>query len=87
MFYVYILFSESFNRFYIGQTNNIDNRLSRHNAGTEKATKPYIPWVLKWHTTKPNRAEAIILEKKLKNLSKERLLSFIEKYTAGPDES
>ncbi|MCA6435971.1 MAG: GIY-YIG nuclease family protein, partial [Bacteroidetes bacterium] len=27
MFYVYILFTERFNKFYIGQTNSIENRL------------------------------------------------------------
>ncbi len=78
-FYVYILYSQDFDKFYIGQTENINVRIARHNAGTEKATKPYRPWILKWHTEKQNRSEAIQLEKKLKNLSKERLKSFIEK--------
>ncbi len=87
MFYVYILFSSSVDKFYIGQTNDVLDRLKRHNAGSEKYTKTYIPWVLKWSTQKPTRAEAMALEKKLKNLSKKRLLEFIDKYNAGPDES
>ena len=76
---VYILFSPKHNRHYIGQTNNIANRLIRHNAGHEKATAPYSPWELIWYTEKITRAEAMTLERKLKNLSTQRLLRFIQK--------
>ena len=84
-FYVYIIYSPGFDKFYIGQTRNIENRVSRHNAGTEKATKPYCPWEMKWYTIKPSRSEAMKLEMKLKNLSKERIRGFIKKYDAGVD--
>ena len=88
-YFVYILFSPTAHKYYIGQTDNLSNRLERHNAGYEKATKPYIPWQLVWYTTKQSRAEAMQLEKKLKNLSKNRINSFIEKYSgcAGADEA
>jgi len=81
IYFVYILYSVGFDKYYIGQTGNIEDRLERHNSGSEKATKPYKPWMLVWHTLKPSRAEAMELEKKLKNLSKERLKSFIGKYS------
>ena len=77
---VYILFSESHNRHYIGQTMDLNSRIQRHNAGHEKATAPYRPWVILWTTVKDNRAEAMTLEKKLKNLSTKRLIQFITKY-------
>ena len=79
--YVYILYSQAFGKYYIGQTNNINDRLNRHNSGYEKATSPYIPWKLLWFTEKSNREEAMLLEKKLKNLSQKRILQFIEKYS------
>jgi putative endonuclease len=79
-YWVYILFSKEYNKFYIGQTNNIVDRLYRHNSGFEKATKPYLPWELKLSIEKEDRADAMKLEKKLKNLSKSRILQFIEKY-------
>ena len=69
MFYVYILFSNSGNRFYIGQTNNVEARIARHNAKTEAATSPYAPWEKVLVIEKPSRGEAMILEKKLKNLN------------------
>ncbi len=79
-FFVYILYSKTFDKFYIRQTNDVHSRLTRHNSGTEKATHPYRPWELVWFTEKTTRAEAMVLEIKLKNLSKERLKAFIKKY-------
>ena len=78
-YYVYILYSQKLNKFYKGQTNDIEKRLKRHNDGYEKSTKSGIPWILLWNTNKSNRSEAIVLESKLKNLSRVRLLDFMLK--------
>ncbi|MCE2962439.1 MAG: GIY-YIG nuclease family protein [Chitinophagales bacterium] len=80
MYYVYILYSEKHDKYYIGQTNDVKARLERHNNGLENFTSKYIPWILVGFITKPTRAEAVVLEKKLKNLSRERLQIFIAKY-------
>jgi len=80
-FYVYILYTELHDKFYVGQTENLDQRIARHNKGTEKFTAPYRPWVLVCSIKKPSRSEAIILDRKLKNLSKDRIRLFIEKYS------
>ncbi|TNE74805.1 MAG: GIY-YIG nuclease family protein [Bacteroidetes bacterium] len=89
MFFVYILFSETTESFYKGSSNNIQERMKRHNAGYEKYTSKGIPWKLVWFTEKPTRSEAIILEKKLKNIGFQRTVEFILKYqheVPGPDE-
>jgi putative endonuclease len=83
MYFVYILYSESHNRFYIGQTNDLSNRIFRHNSGFEKSTAPYKPWTLVGSIEKPSRSEAMILEKKLKNLNSKDLNAFINKYIVG----
>lgn len=83
MYYVYVLYYSKYNRFYIGQTADISERLHQHNNQYDHATSPYVPWKLVLKLEKPNRSEAIILEKKLKNLNRERLLAFIEKYGNG----
>jgi putative endonuclease len=80
-FFVYILYSGTSGKYYIGQTANLTDRLNRHNNGYEKFTSPYTPWKMIWFTEKSTRGEALILEKKLKNLSRERILKFIEKYS------
>jgi len=87
-FYVYILYSPGSDMFYSGQTDNIQNRLERHNAGYEKFTSSGAPWTLIWLGLKKTRKEALILERKLKNLDRKRLIKFIRKYSeniAGPD--
>jgi putative endonuclease len=87
-YYVYILYSKSMDSYYKGQTNNLVDRIKRHNSGQEKATKHGIPWDLVWNTKKSSRSEAVILETKLKNLSKGRIVKFISRHmgiVAGPD--
>lgn len=79
-FYVYILKSEFFDRYYIGQTDNVKNRIIYHNNGYVKSTAPYVPWVLIFFVEKANRSDAVLLERKLKNLNRHRLEEFIKKY-------
>ena len=88
MYIVYILYSSVHDKYYVGQTNDIADRIRRHNGGFNASTSPYRPWVIQLTITKSTRSEAMLLEKKLKNLSKDRLLKFIEKYgCAGADEA
>ncbi|HTM91232.1 MAG TPA: GIY-YIG nuclease family protein [Flavisolibacter sp.] len=47
MYYVYILYSEKCDRYYIGYSENIEARLIRHNRGAVTATKNCIPYVVK----------------------------------------
>ncbi|MBR9919653.1 MAG: GIY-YIG nuclease family protein [Bacteroidetes bacterium] len=86
--YVYVLYSEKLQMFYKGQTRDLAERLRYHNEGLERFTRHGVPWRLIWFTLKPNRGEALILENKLKNLSRQRLARFILKYRSGlsPDE-
>jgi putative endonuclease len=82
-YYVYILYSESIESYYKGQTNDLADRIQRHNHKHEKATQHGAPWTLVWSIKLNTRSEAVILEQKLKNLSKERLRTFMKKYKNG----
>ncbi|MCX6328100.1 MAG: GIY-YIG nuclease family protein [Bacteroidia bacterium] len=87
-YWVYILYSESTGSYYKGQTQDIEERIIRHNNGYEKSTKKGIPWKLIWKTEKADRSSAMILEKKLKNMTRSKLIDFINKYNergVGPD--
>ncbi len=88
-YYVYILYSKTLDVYYKGQTSDLKDRLYRHNNSQEKATMKGVPWDLIWYTKKTTRSEAVILELKLKNLSRERLIRFIDHHSeglAGPDD-
>jgi putative endonuclease len=54
--------------------------LDYHNSGFVKSTKPFLPWQIVGFIEKPSRSEAVILERKLKNLNTEDLKKFILKY-------
>jgi putative endonuclease len=81
---VYVIYSESSDYYYRGQTKNLDERISRHNNAREKSTRHGVPWRLVWFTHKPDRSSALRLEKKLKNLSRKRLENFIRKNSDDP---
>ena len=82
-FFVYVIQSIESGHYYIGQTNDLAERLRRHNSGIETATARYAPWHLVWQAEKATRSEAVQLETKLKHLSRERLERFMGKYGGG----
>jgi len=71
MFFVYILETQESKRFYIGQTNNLLQRIKRHNQGRNLSTRAFIPWSLKWWKEYQTRTEAVRVEKTLKGIKKE----------------
>jgi putative endonuclease len=44
--FVYILFSQTLNKYYVGSTPDLNRRIAEHNRGKEKFTKTGVPWVL-----------------------------------------
>jgi len=66
MFYVYLLQSAIDGKYYIGQTNDVVNRLARHNRGFVSATKSRRPLVLVGYETFGSRNEARFREYELK---------------------
>jgi putative endonuclease len=71
-FFTYVLYSELFDRLYIGQTDNLEKRLHQHNSGKVPSTKPYLPYRLVQVEEFSTRVEALKREKTLK-LGKERI--------------
>ncbi len=78
MYYVYILEATKSKRYYIGQTNNLLERVKRHNEGRNMSTKAYLPWELKWWKEFETRSEAVRTERELKSIKKrEGLENFV----------
>lgn len=79
MFFVYVIESKNTGKFYIGQTKNLNDRVTRHNKERVTSTKNKGPWELKYSKEVENRSEAVLLEKKLKAFKKrEALVRFFE---------
>ena len=72
MFIVYILYSKNHDRYYVGMTSDIQQRLKDHNSGNNKSTKPYRPWVVLHKEIFQNRIDARSREKYLKTAAGRR---------------
>ncbi|MCP9199652.1 GIY-YIG nuclease family protein [Gramella sp. GC03-9] len=83
MHYLYILFSEKINRFYVGETNDVEFRIKLHNDHHFKSsfTNAANDWkvALKFETA--CKEEALYLEKFLKRMKSKK---FIEKVIEEP---
>jgi putative endonuclease len=77
MYTVYILFSKSSLKYYTGQTDNLEDRLLRHNSGQSISTKSGKPWEVVYKKQLPTRSEAMILEQKIKKRGAKRYLQDI----------
>ncbi len=66
-FFVYIIQSEKDQRFYIGSTGNLEERLKKHNCNGVKSTKFRGPWRLVYKEFFKTRIEATKREKEMKS--------------------
>ncbi len=67
MYYTYILYSEKFDRYYIGHCQDLQARLLRHNSNMVLSTKPYTPWKIVYTECFNSRDLAAAREKEIKN--------------------
>jgi putative endonuclease len=65
-YFVYILKSELNGQYYIGQTQNLENRVTKHNNKEVKSTARNAPWVIIHSEKFDNRKEAMKREKQIK---------------------
>ncbi len=80
-YFVYILKSISRpDKIYIGYTDDLEKRLSRHNKGMVRSTKYFVPWKIVYFEKYIAKAGAIKREKQLKKWkSRQRIESLINK--------
>jgi len=67
--YVYILESLNSLHFYVGITEDLRARLTKHNAGEVPHTSKYGPWRIKTYVAFSNEKQAVAFEKYLKSAS------------------
>jgi predicted GIY-YIG superfamily endonuclease len=67
--YVYILESIDSQHFYIGITDDLRARLTKHNAGEVPHTSKYGTWRLKTYVAFSDAAQAFAFERYLKSAS------------------
>jgi len=80
MFYIYIIYSRSFNKYYVGSCHNLQQRLDDHLNSRSKYTKSAKDWELKYSESFASRSEAYQREMQIKKM-KSRI--YIEKLIAN----
>jgi putative endonuclease len=73
---VYVLYSDSIGRRYIGHTSDLEKRIKEHNAGRVKSTKAGVPWRIIAYKRYSSRSNARWIERSLKR-SRKKLHEFL----------
>jgi putative endonuclease len=77
-YFVYILYSEKWDRYYIGYSEDPEKRLNtKHNMGYVRATKNCRPYILKKKKEFAGEKEAMAEERKLKKMKSRQYLEKI----------
>ena len=66
MFYTYIIYSKSTDKYYVGYTHDLKLRIERHNSGWSRSTKSGILWELVYKEMFKTKTEAIKREYEIK---------------------
>jgi putative endonuclease len=67
VFYVYVIASESHrDRYYIGFSSRLDDRLTEHNAGENPSTAGFVPWLFAAIFSFPSEQQARRFERYFK---------------------
>ncbi|MEN9346244.1 MAG: hypothetical protein RLZZ60_1713 [Bacteroidota bacterium] len=74
MFYVYILYSEVADKYYIGQTEDIDQRIVIHNLRRNLGMND---WQLKYFENHETRSEAVRRESDIKSKKRRAYLEHL----------
>jgi len=66
MYYTYVLHNQITNKYYIGYTSDLKNRLNFHQKGKVKSTKSNKNYSLEWYCAFKTKQQALGFEKYLK---------------------
>jgi putative endonuclease len=75
MWFTYIIYSKSHDRYYVGYSQNPATELERHNLGGMPATRRHKPWQLVYTEKYPGEQDALRRSREIKS---KRSKSYIE---------
>ena len=77
LFSVYIIYSTSLDKYYVGYTIDLEKRLVEHNAGISTFTSKAKDWELKWSKGFGSREDAMKEEKKIKSKKSRKYIEWL----------
>ena len=83
MYFTYILYSPSIDKYYTGYTENLGLRISRHNPGWGKFSSRGIPWKLVYNEEFENKSDAIKRENEIKSKKSKNYIKNLIRHAGG----
>src|ERR1700742_1625501 len=65
-YYLYIIYSPSLHQYYVGHSEDLENRIFRHNNSGSRSTKKTNDWKLKYTEPYESRSDAMKRESEIK---------------------
>jgi putative endonuclease len=85
-FFVYILYSKAIDRYYIGHTSNLSDRLKRHNSSSIGFTSRATDWQIIYSEEYATKGEAIKRESQIKRMKSRKFIEELTGHAGGrPD--
>ena len=76
-YHVYILHSQTLDQYYIGHTDDLEDRIFRHNNSGSKATKKANDWQLAYKKEFSSRSEAMQAEMAIKKKKSRKYIDWL----------
>jgi putative endonuclease len=73
-YYVYILYSQSKDKYYTGYSANPEERVVEHNLGATPSTRPGRPWILAYTEEFDDKSTAIKREREMKGMKSRKYI-------------
>ena len=74
MYFVYILHSKSLDKYYIGCTSDLEDRLKKHNSNYGGFTGKRLDWEIRYTEEFPSKIEALKREKEIKSWKSRKMV-------------
>ncbi|MGC1391257.1 MAG: GIY-YIG nuclease family protein [Bacteroidales bacterium] len=86
MYSVYIIYSDKIDKYYIGYSSNVQERILKHNRNSKGFSNTGKPWILVYEEVFDNKKDAMERETQLKKWkNRERLVNLINPGSVHPD--
>jgi putative endonuclease len=77
VYYCYIIYSRKLDKYYVGQTEDLESRLSDHNSGISVYTSKASDWQLMYFETFETRKEALSREQMIKGKKSRKYIEWL----------
>ena len=85
MYYLYILFSCGRNRYYIGHSNNLEERITKHNTNHKGFTGKTGDWKIVYTEKYQTKTEAYARERQIKKWKSRKAIKKLINSSAGSE--